>query len=160
MGRRRCGIGRAAHESIDKVQLADEARVLVLFKITSVAGALTSKLGPCAGGNLANLDWQQPAAGTFCCILFVISFEICMHVRGQLGRTAVERALLLGSCLLVLIVELLNTALENVVDRIGQEPHRLSGQAKDLGSAAVFVSLVLTAVVWSLIAWARFAPSA
>jgi diacylglycerol kinase (ATP) len=77
-----------------------------------------------------------------------------------LGRTAVERALLIGSCLLVLIVELLNTGLENVVDRVGQEPHRLSGQAKDLGSAAVFVSLVLTAVVWSLIAWARFARSA
>jgi diacylglycerol kinase (ATP) len=77
-----------------------------------------------------------------------------------LGRTPVERALLIGSCLLVLIVELLNTSIENVVDRVGQEPHRLSGQAKDLGSAAVFVSLLLTLVVWSLIGWARFAPSA
>jgi diacylglycerol kinase (ATP) len=76
-----------------------------------------------------------------------------------LGRTAVERALLIGSCLLVLVVELLNTGIENVVDRVGQEPHRLSGQAKDLGSAAVFTTLVLALLVWSLIAWERFAPS-
>ena len=76
-----------------------------------------------------------------------------------LGRTAVERALLVGSCLLVLIVELLNSGLESVVDRIGEEPHALSGRAKDLGSAAVFVALVLTLVVWSLIAWERFATS-
>lgn len=77
-----------------------------------------------------------------------------------LGRTAVERALLIGSCLLVLIVELLNTSIENVVDRVGHEPHRLSGQAKDLGSAAVFMSLVLMLVTWGLIAWARFGPGA
>jgi diacylglycerol kinase (ATP) len=75
-----------------------------------------------------------------------------------LGRTAVERSLLIGSCLVVLIVELLNTGIENVVDRIGQEQHRLSGQAKDLGSAAVFVSLVLVLVVWGLIGWQRFGP--
>ena len=73
-----------------------------------------------------------------------------------LGRTAVERSLLIGSCLIVLIVELLNTGIENVVDRFGSEQHRLSGQAKDLGSAAVFTSLVLTLVVWGLIAWERF----
>ena len=73
-----------------------------------------------------------------------------------LGRTAVERSLLIGSCLIVLIVELLNTGIENVVDRFGEERHRLSGQAKDMGSAAVFVSLMLTLVIWSLIAWERF----
>ncbi len=77
-----------------------------------------------------------------------------------LGRTAVERVLLLGSCVIVLIVELLNTSIENVVDRVGEEPHRLSGQAKDLGSAAVFLSLVLVVVTWGLIAWARFGPGA
>jgi diacylglycerol kinase (ATP) len=77
-----------------------------------------------------------------------------------LGETAVERALLIGSCLLVLIVELLNSGIEAVVDRVGTEHHRLSGQAKDLGSAAVFLSLLLVLVVWGLIAWARFAPSA
>jgi diacylglycerol kinase (ATP) len=77
-----------------------------------------------------------------------------------LGRTAVERSLLVGTCLIVLIVELLNTGIENVVDRFGGEHHKLSGQAKDLGSAAVFVSLVLVLVVWGLIAWSRFGPSA
>jgi diacylglycerol kinase (ATP) len=73
-----------------------------------------------------------------------------------LGRTAAERALLIGSCFIVLIVELLNTALENAVDRIGREPHPLAGRAKDLGSAAVFVSLALVVATWSLVAWARF----
>jgi diacylglycerol kinase (ATP) len=77
-----------------------------------------------------------------------------------LGQTAVERALLIGSCLLVLIVELLNSGIEAIVDRVGLEPHRLSGQAKDLGSAAVFLSLLLVLVIWGLIAWARFGPSA
>ena len=75
-----------------------------------------------------------------------------------LGQTAVERSLLIGSCLLVLIVELLNSGLEAVVDRVGDEPHRLSGRAKDLGSAAVFMSLALVVVVWGLIAWDRFMP--
>lgn len=77
-----------------------------------------------------------------------------------LGQTAVERALLIGSCLLVLIVELLNSGIEAVVDRVGAEHHRLSGQAKDLGSAAVFLSLLLVLVTWGLIAWARFGPGA
>jgi diacylglycerol kinase (ATP) len=78
-----------------------------------------------------------------------------------LGRTAVERSLLVGSCLLVPshLAELLNTGIENVVDRVGQEHHRLSGQAKDLGSAAVFTSLMLTLVTWCLIAWERFGPA-
>ena len=65
-----------------------------------------------------------------------------------LGDGAVEHCLLIGSGLLVLIVELLNSAIEAVVDRIGTERHRLSGQAKDMGSAAVFLSLVLMAVCW------------
>jgi len=77
-----------------------------------------------------------------------------------LGTTAVERSLLIGTCLLVLIVELLNSGIEAVVDRVGAEHHELSGQAKDLGSAAVLLSLVLVLVVWGLIAWERFAASA
>ena len=76
-----------------------------------------------------------------------------------LGTTAVERALLVGSCLLVLIVELLNSGIEAAVDRIGSEHHDLSGRAKDLGSAAVFLSLALVVVVWGLIAWERLAAS-
>ena len=75
------------------------------------------------------------------------------------GQSAVERALLIGCCLLVLVVELLNTAVEAVVDRIGQEPNHLAGSAKDLGSAAVFVSLLLAGLVWGLLLWDRLLPA-
>jgi diacylglycerol kinase (ATP) len=68
-----------------------------------------------------------------------------------LGRTGIERALLLGSLLLVLIVELLNSAIETLVNRIGSERHELSGIAKDIASAAVFVALIQVPLVWLLI---------
>lgn len=68
-----------------------------------------------------------------------------------LGETGVERALLAGSLLLVLIVELLNSAVEAVVDRVGLDYHPLSGQAKDMGSAAVFLVIVHAVVVWLFI---------
>jgi len=68
-----------------------------------------------------------------------------------LGQTGVERALLIGSLLLVLIVELLNSAIEAVVDRFGGEQHELSGRAKDIGSAAVFIALLNVAIVWGLV---------
>ncbi|HEV2703489.1 MAG TPA: diacylglycerol kinase [Steroidobacteraceae bacterium] len=67
------------------------------------------------------------------------------------GRTGVERALLVAPMLLVLIVELLNSAVEATVDRIGLERHVLAGLAKDIGSAAVFMSFVLLGVVWLLV---------
>lgn len=70
-----------------------------------------------------------------------------------LGEDAVERALLIGSLLLVVIVELLNSGIEAVVDRIGQERHELSGRAKDIGSAAVFIALLNAAMIWLLILW-------
>lgn len=73
-----------------------------------------------------------------------------------LARDPLEFALLVGSCLLVLIVELLNSAVEAVTDRVGMERHELSGRAKDLGSAAVLVSLLLVACVWGGVAVARF----
>lgn len=68
-----------------------------------------------------------------------------------LGETATERILLIGVLVLVLIVELLNTAVEAVVDRVSSDFHELSRQAKDLGSAAVFMSLGLVLLTWSLI---------
>ena len=68
-----------------------------------------------------------------------------------LGDGAVERALLLGSLLLIVIVELLNTGIEAAIDRIGPERHELSGRAKDIGSAAVFVALLNAGVVWLLV---------
>ena len=73
-----------------------------------------------------------------------------------LGRNAVERALLIGSVLLVLVVELLNSAVEATVDRGGQERNELAGRAKDMGSAAVLVSMLNVLLVWGLIAWERF----
>ncbi|CAK8725415.1 Diacylglycerol kinase [Candidatus Electrothrix laxa] len=66
------------------------------------------------------------------------------------GDNGTERAVLTGCLFLLLITELLNSALEAVVDRIGPEHHELSGRAKDLGSAAVFLALLNGAVVWLL----------
>jgi diacylglycerol kinase (ATP) len=70
-----------------------------------------------------------------------------------LGRSGVERTLLVGSVLLLMIVELLNTAVEVVVDRIGVERHHLSGFAKDLGSCAVLFALLLAGATWVLVLW-------
>ena len=68
-----------------------------------------------------------------------------------LGHTGVERALLVGPMLLILIIEILNSAIEAVVDRSGTERHPLAGMAKDMGSAAVLLSFVLLGTVWLLI---------
>ncbi|WP_324780015.1 diacylglycerol kinase [Thiobacillus sedimenti] len=68
-----------------------------------------------------------------------------------LGNTGVERALMIGSLLLVLVVELLNSALEAAVDRISLDRHELIKRAKDMGSAAVMIALVNVVVVWALI---------
>ena len=73
-----------------------------------------------------------------------------------IGETEIHWALLIGSGMLVLITELLNSAVEKVVDRIGTEHHILSKQAKDLGSAAAGVSMLTAAIVWGLIGYARF----
>ena len=76
-----------------------------------------------------------------------------------LGQNATQVALLVGTLFLVVIVELLNSAIEAVVDRVSEDHHKLSGRAKDMGSAAVFLSLALTVVVWVSIAVERFLPS-
>ena len=82
-------------------------------------------------------------------IAFLMPFGIWM------GENTVQWALLIGSSMLVLITELLNSAVEKVVDRIGTEHHILSKQAKDLGSAAAAVSMMTAVVVWGLIAYER-----
>ncbi len=74
-----------------------------------------------------------------------------------LGRSAVEYALLFSSLLLVLIVELVNSAIEAIVDRISVQQHPLSGRAKDIGSAAVFLSLFYVALVWGSVLYGRLA---
>jgi diacylglycerol kinase (ATP) len=80
---------------------------------------------------------------------------ILLPVGIWLGRSGVEWALLIASCLLILITELLNSALEAVVDRIGPQRHDLSKRAKDMGSAAAFISMITAAVVWGMIAFER-----
>ncbi len=72
-----------------------------------------------------------------------------------LGQGAVERALLIGSLLVVLMVEMINSAIEAAIDRIGTEKHQLSGRAKDLASAAVFFSHVNVLMIWGLILYQR-----
>ncbi len=96
--------------------------------------------------------WQHEAAFRQELVLVLLLAPIAVW----LGQTALERAVLIGCCLIVLIVELINSAIEAAIDRHGDEHHELSGRAKDMGSAAVFVSLLLVAVVWGLIAAERF----
>jgi diacylglycerol kinase (ATP) len=72
-----------------------------------------------------------------------------------LGNSGVERALLAAPVLIVLIVELLNSAIEATVDRIGLERHELAGLAKDIGSAAVLSSFILVGVVWIVVLTGR-----
>jgi len=73
-----------------------------------------------------------------------------------LGRTGVERTLLIGSIFIVLIVELLNSAVEATVDRGGKNWDKLAGRAKDMGSAAVLFALLLLGLTWSFILYDRF----
>lgn len=96
--------------------------------------------------------WKHEAAFRQECTLAALLIPLAFW----LGETAVARSLLVGSCLIVLITELLNSAIEAAVDRMGPERHELSARAKDLGSAAVFVSLCLVVVTWALIALERF----
>jgi len=76
-----------------------------------------------------------------------------------LGDTKTEVALLLATLAVVLITELLNSAIESIVDRASPEHHELAGRAKDMGSAAVFVALSLVVVVWGLMLWRRLGGS-
>jgi diacylglycerol kinase (ATP) len=76
---------------------------------------------------------------------------VLLPLGAWLGKTGLEKALLISSVLLVLIVELLNTGIETVVDRIGLERHELSGLAKDVGSTAVLISFAVLIVIWGFL---------
>ena len=91
-----------------------------------------------------NSVWIHEAAFRQEMLLFAIQVPAAYF----LGNSWVERSLLIGSSLIVLLTELLNSAIEAVVDRMGTEHHELSGRAKDMGSAAVFISLVLNIFIW------------
>ncbi|MBL4743127.1 MAG: diacylglycerol kinase [Cycloclasticus sp.] len=116
-----------------------------------------------AGQNLKgiqrlNAAWNNSLAGLKACwiheeafrqeaILSIIGIPLAFYV----GDTAVEKILLIGSLLMLMIIELLNSAIEATVDRIGLEHHDLSGRAKDIASAAVLFGTVLTALTWGLV---------
>jgi len=96
--------------------------------------------------------WQNEAAFRQETVLVALLLPAAFWI----GGTMTQRSLLIFSLLLVLVVELLNSAIETAIDRIGLERHALSGQAKNLGSAAVMTSLLAMAVVWGLVAWERW----
>ena len=105
------------------------------------------------GYSLAGLraGWAEPAFRQE-----AIAAVVLLPASFWLARSWVEAALMAGSVLIVMIVELLNTGIETVVDRIGPEWHDLSKRAKDMGSAAVLLSLLLCGGIWLAALWRRF----
>ena len=89
--------------------------------------------------------------------LEVYLFVVLVPLALWLGESGVERAILIGSMMLVLVVEVLNSALEAVVDRWGPEHNELAGRAKDMGSAAVFLSDINVLICWGLLLVPRLA---
>ena len=107
------------------------------------------RIAKAAGYSMAGLKaaYQNEAAIRQELLLCIFLVPLAFYF----GHTGIARALLLGSVLLVLVVELLNSAIESVVDLVTLEKHPLAGRAKDIGSAAVFVALMNVLVVWTLV---------
>lgn len=107
------------------------------------------KLGCASKNSLKGFKnaWKGEWAFRVELIIFIIAAPMACY----LGRTAVERSLMISSLLLVLILELINSAIEATVNRIGFEFHELSGLAKDLASAAIFVGCLNVLVTWGII---------
>jgi diacylglycerol kinase (ATP) len=103
------------------------------------------------GYSLAGLGaaWRHESAFRQECILAIVLIPVAVWI----GRTWIETALLAGSIMLVLIVELLNSAIEAVVDRVSPDLHPLSKRAKDIGSAAVMLAIVTCALLWLAALW-------
>ena len=93
--------------------------------------------------------WRHEAAFRQETVVAVIAIVIA----GWLDVDMVSRILLIGSVVLIMIVEIINSAIEAVVDRLGTEIHPLSGRAKDLGSAAVLLAILLAVFVWGSVLW-------
>ena len=107
------------------------------------------RIAKALGYSLAGLKaaYQNEAAIRQETWLMVVFLPLAFYV----GQTNIERILLVGATLLVFIVELLNSAIENAVDHTSLAAHPLAGRAKDIGSAAVFVTLMLFLLVWFLV---------
>ncbi|MDD8059640.1 MULTISPECIES: diacylglycerol kinase [Shewanella] len=95
--------------------------------------------------------WKNEAAFRQEAVLALLMLPIAL----LMDVSTTERLLMIMTLMIVLIVELINSAIEAVVDRVGAERHPLSGQAKDIASAAVFVSLVMCAMTWGTVLWPR-----
>ena len=93
--------------------------------------------------------WKNEAAFREEVLLAAIAIPLALY----LGKTGVDRSILIGSIILILIVEILNSAIEAVVDKASPEKHELAKRAKDMGSAAVLFSLLNAAVVWACVLW-------
>ena len=93
--------------------------------------------------------WKNEAAFREEVLLAAIAIPLAFY----LGKTGVERALLVGSIIFILIVEILNSAVEAVVDKASPEKHDLAKRAKDMGSAAVLLSLLNAALIWACVLW-------
>ncbi|QHM72769.1 diacylglycerol kinase [Mixta intestinalis] len=93
--------------------------------------------------------WQHEAAFRQEAVLALVAIIIACW----LDIDAMTRVMLIGSVVLIIIVEILNSAIEAVVDRIGNEFHPLAGRAKDMGSAAVLISIILALFVWVTLLW-------
>lgn len=93
--------------------------------------------------------WRHELAFRLECSALVLAVPLAFW----LGGTAVERILLIGSVAAIVIVELLNSAVEAAIDRVGMEPHPLSARAKELASAAVIVTIALALLTWALLLW-------
>ena len=97
--------------------------------------------------------WKHEAAFRQELMLTVVLAPLAFVI----SETTTQLALLLLTLFVVLITEILNSAVEAVVDRVSDEQHKLAGRAKDMGSAAVFLSLTMTAVIWGLVIFERYA---
>jgi diacylglycerol kinase (ATP) len=127
---------------------ADSAAAIDRYKprgVTRVIRALGSSIKGLVGAFRDEAAFRQELA----CAVILIPLGL------WLGHNGLERAALVAPVLLVLIVELLNSAIEATVDRIGLERHVLAGLAKDIGSAAVFMSFILLGTVWLLVLLGR-----
>jgi diacylglycerol kinase (ATP) len=93
--------------------------------------------------------WLNEAAFREEVLLAAITIPLALY----LGKTGVDRALMVGSIILILIVEILNSAVEAVVDKASPEKHELAKRAKDMGSAAVLFSLLNAAAIWACVLW-------
>jgi len=93
--------------------------------------------------------WKNEAAFREEVLLAAVTLPLAFY----LGQTGIERALLAGSILFILIVEILNSAVEAVVDKASPEKHELAKRAKDMGSAAVLLSLLNAALIWACVLW-------